>query len=43
LDVSVRAAGERWRTENAEEAFPRLIERLKGFEPELIIVEATGG
>ncbi|MFO7741555.1 MAG: IS110 family transposase [Anaerolineae bacterium] len=43
LDVAVRPDGERWQTANSEEAFPELIARLKALEPELIIIEATGG
>ena len=43
LDVAVRPDGERWQTANTEEAFPELIARLKALEPELIVIEATGG
>jgi transposase len=43
LDVGVRPEGERWQTENTEEAFAELIGRLEVLEPELIIIEATGG
>ena len=43
LDVAVRPDGQRWQTANTEEAFPELIARLKALEPELIVIEATGG
>ena len=43
LDVAVRPKEERWQTKNTEEAFAELIARVEVLEPELIIIEATGG
>jgi len=43
LDVAVRPEEERWQTKNTEEAFVELIARVEVLEPELIIIEATGG
>lgn len=43
LDVAVRPEEERWQTKNTEEAFAELIARVEVLEPELIIIEATGG
>jgi len=43
LDVAVYETGEVWRTTNDSADYPRLVERLKGVSPQLIVVEATGG
>ena len=43
LDVAVYETGEVWYTTNDSADYPRLVERLKGVSPQLIVVEATGG
>lgn len=43
LDVAVRPGEKCWQTANTEEAFPELVARLRRLEPELIVIEATGG
>lgn len=43
LDIAVRPGEQHWQTANTEDAFLELIARLRALEPELIVVEATGG
>jgi transposase len=43
LDVAVRPSGEIWQVSNDEAGFTTLVEKLKPFEPTLVVMEATGG
>ena len=43
LDVPVRPGGEAFAVARDGEGLERLIERLKGLEPALVVIEATGG
>jgi len=43
LDVVVYETGETWHTTNDDAGCARLVERLKGLPPQLIVLEATGG
>jgi transposase len=43
LDVAVRPSQERWQEDNTIEGIERLVARLGGLEPTLIVLEATGG
>jgi transposase len=43
LDVAVRESGERFDCRNAVAAFAALVDRLRGLEPALIVLEASGG
>ena len=43
LDIAVRPGGAQWQVENQAEGITRLVERLKGLHPTLIVLEATGG
>ncbi|MCL5962365.1 MAG: IS110 family transposase [Chloroflexi bacterium] len=43
LDVAVRPTGEGWTTTNDEAGITKLVARLKGLKPTLIVLEATGG
>jgi transposase len=43
LDVAILPAEERWSVPNTAQGVMDLIERLRGLEPKLIVLEATGG
>jgi transposase len=43
LDVAVRPSGEAWSVPNTAEGMERLVEKLGGMSPRLIVLEATGG
>ena len=43
LDVAVTPSGEAWSTPNTAEGMQRLVEKLGGMSPRLIVLEATGG
>jgi len=43
LDVATRPAGERWKVANSEAGRKGLIRRLANIQPELVVMEATGG
>ena len=43
LDLAVRPSGEQWSEDNTIEGINRLVEKLKGLQPTLIVMEATGG
>lgn len=43
LDVAVHGSTARLQAENSEQGLERLIEQLTGLEPELIVLEASGG
>jgi transposase len=43
LDVHVRPSGERFIVTRDDKALAELVERLRGLEPRLIVLEATGG
>jgi len=43
LDVHVRPTGEQWQVSNSPRGHVALARRLGGLNPELIVVEATGG
>lgn len=43
LDVACRPSGQSWQETNDEDGVGRLIGRLKEMEPELVVLEATGG
>jgi transposase len=43
LDVAVHGSGARLQVENNERGMERLVEQLKTLEPELIVLEASGG
>jgi transposase len=43
LDVALRSSGEHWCSTNDEVGIAALIERLRPLDPELIVLEATGG
>jgi transposase len=43
LVVATRPSGERWTVANDETGIRQLVERLRPREPELIVLEATGG
>jgi len=43
LDVSQRPGGEAWRVSSDEAGVAALVERLKGVQPALVVLEATGG
>lgn len=43
LDVAVHGSGARLQVENSEQGLARLIEQLKVLEPQLIVLEASGG
>lgn len=43
LDVAVRPTGERWRIANEATAIQELAGRLESLQPELVVLEATGG
>jgi transposase len=43
LDVAVTPTGEAWSVPNTAEGMQRLVEKLGGMSPRLIVLEATGG
>lgn len=43
LDVAIGEQGECWDVGNDEKGILKLVERLKAFEPALIVLESTGG
>jgi transposase len=43
LDIAVRPSGESWRVDNRAEGITGLVERVRGLQPTLIVLEATGG
>lgn len=43
LDVAVRPGTEAWSEGNGPEGIARLVERLRGMGPTLVVLEATGG
>jgi transposase len=43
LDVAVRPSGEQWVSGTDEASLDELVGRLQGMQPELIVLEATGG
>lgn len=43
LDVAVMPSGEAWSVPNTAEGMQRLVEKLGGMSPRLIVLEATGG
>lgn len=43
LDVCVLPSKQTWRTENDDQRITSLIQKLKALQPELIVMEATGG
>lgn len=43
LDVALRPSGERLRVANSDEGIAQLIERLVSSQPDLVVLEATGG
>jgi transposase len=43
LDVAVRPSAEQWVTPQTEEGLSTLVEPLRGLEPTLVVLQATGG
>lgn len=43
LDIAVRPSGETWSAANDEAGIAGCVERLKGLQPRLVVLEATGG
>lgn len=43
LDIAVRPSGECWQVDNNTEGIEQLVCRLQPLEPQLIVMEATGG
>lgn len=43
LDVAIRPSREEFSCPNSPQGIDQLVERLKGIQPELIVLEATGG
>jgi transposase len=43
LDVAVRPSGAQWRAANVEAALPTLVEQVRAVQPQLVVLEATGG
>ena len=43
LDVAVRPSGEQWVTPTDPASLEELVSRLQALQPELIVLEATGG
>jgi len=43
LDVAIRPSGEAFAVERNAEGLEQLTQRLRGFSPQLIALEATGG
>jgi transposase len=42
-DVAVRPSGAQWRAANVEAALPTLVEQVRAVQPQLVVLEATGG
>lgn len=43
LDVAVRPSGQVWQVANDERGIAALVDRLQGLQPQLVVLEATGG
>ena len=43
LDVAVGQAGETWSAGNTEAGIAQTVERLRALQPQLVVVESTGG
>jgi len=43
LDVAVRPSGAQWRAANGEAEVPTLVEQVRAVQPQLVVLEATGG
>ena len=43
LDVAVRPTGDEWSDANSDAGIARVVARLEGLHPELVVLEATGG
>lgn len=43
LDVAVRPLGEIWQVDNTLEGISQLVEKVRQYSPEVIVMEATGG
>jgi transposase len=43
LDVAVRPTGKQWRVTHDAAAIERLVSQLRALDPQLIVLEATGG
>lgn len=43
LDVALRPSGTSWRSANDEAGIQEVVERMQGEQPELIVLESTGG
>ena len=43
LDVAVTGSDETWSVSNASDGIAQLVERLREIQPELVVMEATGG
>jgi transposase len=43
LDIGISSGGEGWRETNTGDGIERVVEKVKGVQPELIVLEATGG
>lgn len=43
LDIAVRPSGDEWSEANDDVGIERLVARLEGLAPELVVLEATGG
>ncbi len=43
LDIALRPTGERWAVTNGEAGIATLVTRLQAIDPQLIVLEATGG
>ena len=43
MEIAVRPSGERWEVAQEEGAIGELAERLRALEPQVVVLEATGG
>jgi transposase len=43
LDIAIRPNGESWTINNEEQSTMELAKRLKEMQPEVVVMEATGG
>ena len=43
FDVAVRPSGDSWSDSNTDDGIARAVGRLKKLDPELVVLEATGG
>ena len=43
MDIAVRPTDERWSISNDEAGIRRLVSRLKTLEPDIVVLEASGG